>query len=1657
MPFNPKVSGMGGDRLLRRSLLVWSFGCLLLVGGLTYLVFPQSPEGVSCEAPSPSYTKSKDTFYKIPTCSILENKGQENSDALYILKTPTLNVEFMESQIAYRVFGSNISYAEIQIKFIGSNKVMPRGIGASSGTYNFLITNNSEYWITNVKSFSAIIYEEIYPNIDLIYYLNNSQVKYDFVIHPGGEPRKIKIEYKGVIPIIIQNKLYFYTKCYVMYENKPYAFLKDTGRPVDVSWKKVDPHIITFEIGEYDPNKELIIDPLIYSTYVGGISDDRINHAFLKNDVLYVTGFAKSYDFPTTNGSYSRSNNGGFDVFVMAMNITTMQMIYCTYIGGYWDDYGIALTVDESYNAYVTGYTYSSNFPTTTNAYDRTFNGGSGYLDAFVLKLNKTGSNLILSTYLGGSNHDYGTEVKINNTGYIFVSGYTFSTDFPTTTGAFSSSLSGSSDGYITIFNPSGSQLMASTFFGGSMAEITYGLVLDENNETVYVGGVTASSNFPLIRGYDSTYNGGSFDVFIAILPYNLSRIDASTLFGGNGLDSCVDLLFDSKGRLYSIGSTTSTNIPTTAKSYDTTYNGNKDALIIIFNHNLSSLRYSTYIGGSGEESGERIYIDEQGILYVAGKTGSWNFPVVPGSYSTTLNASTDGYLIRLDINTSKILYGTYLGGSGEDYCMGLGVDIQGYAYLGGPTASSSFPTTSNALSTRYGGGLYDGFLTKLYPHLPGPVENLTCENQNYSVRLRWTPPRDTGGVPIDGYIIYRGASPGALTEFRRVGNVTEFVDGYYDMRRTYYYRVRAYTIGGMGGLSPVANGTPYTPPREPQGLTGDVNGANVTLTWQEPLDDGGWPVTHYRIYRSSDNVYFTYVGSTRGTNFTETGLPPGRSYYYYVTAVNYVGEGRKSNILAIYLYTYPSEPVDLKVVPLEGKIMISWLPPHFDGGTPVMSYRVYRSAGTSPFELYEEVPVGTRILYDRNVSYGVRYFYYVTAVNAYGEGGRSDIGSAIPGKIPSPVTDLRAVPERDRVTLLWSEPVDISGYEILDYYLYRSVNGGGMELVAVVQGTVWVDVDVRLGYTYRYGIEARNIWGLSERSLSGEIVIGEAPGEVSYFSIAGGKKAVYLSWDEPENTGGVPVKGYIIYKGVLGGELELYLTLPPDETGYTDSDVIPGVRYVYAVCAYNEFGEGRRVYGEAIPYTFPDPPRDFRGEAGDGWVELSWEEPLFDGGRPIEGYMIYWQASGELEWRIEIVGPEVRAYHIGGLTNGLVYRFSIRSFTSVAESELTEIIELKPSSVPQAPGSISATYEVGGVLIVWSQPGDTGGSEIKGYRIYRSVGGGELELLVELGPTAFRYRDDKVLKGEVYAYAVAAFSDVGEGRRSRVVSVFPATPPGVVKGFTAIGMGMDHVDLFWEGVDDSGGYPLTGYVIYRGLSPANMVKLIELPAGSRSFSDTTVEAGKEYYYIIRAENALGEGEQSDYLSVEVKGVPGDVKDFSVKYSKKDKAVLLTWSGVENDGGSEVTGYIIYRGEEGGAVREYAMVDGDARMYVDRDVKDGVRYTYRIRAVNAEGVGSAVERSVYVPSKLWQFFVMGLLGLIPILGLYLFDYIKKRGRGKKAAEEPTAKGPEGLTPPWSPPAAVVRKPPLPPPQHSPPSEGGKEETEVKYIPPQEGG
>ena len=1593
---------------------------------------------------------------------IIENKGQKDPNILYYLNMPNFSIFFLKGGIVYNVHDEKNNELSYKVYFVNSKDILPVGTDRKPGRFNFFLTSDKNRWVTNARCYSSLTYYNIYENIDLKYYISNSGIKYDFIIHPGGSPEDIRLRYVGVRPIITKEGLLYLSSRYGVYEAKPFAYQPGRPETVKASWKLLSEGVVGFEVGNYDENRDLVIDPLIYSTFLGGISDDRIQKIALMEDRLYVGGFTKSYNFPTTNESYSRTNSGGFDVFVMAFNRTTMQLIYSTYIGGTLDDYARYIAVDSSHNVYVTGWTYSSNFPTTSNAYDRTFNGRLGYLDAFVLKLNHNGSALMFSTYLGGSNHDYGEVLSVNETGYVFVGGETYSSNFPTTAGAYSTTRSGGKDAYIAIFNQTGSRLVSCTYLGGTNDDVIYCIALDEKNKTVLVGGPTSSSNFPIVGGYDTTYNGGTYDTFLAAVPYNLSIIESSTFFGGSSTDSFIDMKLDKTSKLYIIGRASSNNIPVTTNAFDRTANGNSDIIVVIFNRNLTKIEYSTYIGGSADDFGASIILGENNTIYIGGRTRSWDLPVVLGSYSVNYNGSWDDFLLVLKINSTqtRLLYGTFLGGPADDFGMtnlGFAVDDRKFAYIAGTTASSSFPTTSNALSTRYGGGLYDGFLTKLYPHLPGPVENLTCENQNYSVRLRWTPPRDTGGVPIDGYIIYRGTSPGALIEFRRVGNVTEFVDGYYDMRRTYYYRVRAYTIGGMGGLSPVANGTPYTPPREPQGLIGDVNGTNVTLTWQEPLDDGGWPVTHYRIYRSSDNVYFTYVGSTRGTNFTETGLPPGRSYYYYVTAVNYVGEGRKSNILAIYLYTYPSEPVDLKVVPLEGKIMISWLPPHFDGGTPVMSYRVYRSAGTSPFELYEEVPVGTRILYDRNVSYGVRYFYYVTAVNAYGEGGRSDIGSAIPGKIPSPVTDLRAVPERDRVTLLWSEPVDISGYEILDYYLYRSVNGGGMELVAVVQGTVWVDVDVRLGYTYRYGIEARNIWGLSERSLSGEIVIGEAPGEVSYFSIAGGKKAVYLSWDEPENTGGVPVKGYIIYKGVLGGELELYLTLPPDETGYTDSDVIPGVRYVYAVCAYNEFGEGRRVYGEAIPYTFPDPPRDFRGEAGDGWVELSWEEPLFDGGRPIEGYMIYWQASGELEWRIEIVGPEVRAYHIGGLTNGLVYRFSIRSFTSVAESELTEIIELKPSSVPQAPGSISATYEVGGVLIVWSQPGDTGGSEIKGYRIYRSVGGGELELLVELGPTAFRYRDDKVLKGEVYAYAVAAFSDVGEGRRSRVVSVFPATPPGVVKGFTAIGMGMDHVDLFWEGVDDSGGYPLTGYVIYRGLSPANMVKLIELPAGSRSFSDTTVEAGKEYYYIIRAENALGEGEQSDYLSVEVKGVPGDVKDFSVKYSKKDKAVLLTWSGVENDGGSEVTGYIIYRGEEGGAVREYAMVDGDARMYVDRDVKDGVRYTYRIRAVNAEGVGSAVERSVYVPSKLWQFFVMGLLGLIPILGLYLFDYIKKRGRGKKAAEEPTAKGPEGLTPPWSPPAAVVRKPPLPPPQHSPPSEGGKEETEVKYIPPQEGG
>ena len=329
---------------------------------------------------------------------------------------------------------------------------------------------------------------------------------------------------------------------------------------------------------------------LVYSTYLGGNDLDQANSiAVDASGNAYVTGNTNSSNFPTTAGAYQSVYNGGFtDAFVSKLNATGTALVYSTYLGGDTLDEGRGIAVDASGNAYVTGSTEfimgapsSGNFPTTAGAY-QTVRGGS--FDAFVTKLNATGKALVYSTYLGGNAHDYAMGIAVDGGGNAYVTGYTFSSNFPTTAGAYQSVYNGGfTDAFVTRLDATGSALVYSTYLGGNDFDQANSIAVDASGNA-YVTGFTYSSNFSTTAGaYQSVYNGGFTDAFLAKLNATGGALVYSTFLGGSDVDIGNGIALDNSGNAYVTGATGSSDFPTTAGAYQRVYGGFGDVLVARF------------------------------------------------------------------------------------------------------------------------------------------------------------------------------------------------------------------------------------------------------------------------------------------------------------------------------------------------------------------------------------------------------------------------------------------------------------------------------------------------------------------------------------------------------------------------------------------------------------------------------------------------------------------------------------------------------------------------------------------------------------------------------------------------------------------------------------------------------------------------------------------------------------------------------------------------------------------------------------------------------------------------------------------------------------------------------------------------------------------
>ncbi|UCH89635.1 MAG: SBBP repeat-containing protein [Thermoplasmata archaeon] len=616
---------------------------------------------------------------------------------------------------------SHAEKATLKLNFEDANIASPEGSLLLPHKSNYFYGNDPSKWCTDVSNYAEIIYRNIYNNIDLKYYSTPSGLKYDFIVHPEGIPTDIKLRYDGAQDLNVESSCDIRVQTHlgeVMDSNLfIYQESGESKTPLIGKFIITAPMTYGFEIGEgYDREKDLIIDPLVYSTFVGGSSYDKSNDIKIDSSGnVYVTGIAASNDFPTTANANDTTYNKGNDAFVLKLNPSGTSIIYSTYIGGSGEEECYGLDIYDNGDAYIVGYTSSIDFPTTSNANDTTFNGEQ---DIFVLKLGSSGSSLMYSTYIGGNRYDHGLAIQIDYSGNAYIAGTTRSDDFPTSANAIDTIHNGYGDGYLLKLDPTGSKIIYSTFIGGVNSDRIECLEIDKSG-CVYFAGVTGSPNLPTTaKAYDSSHNG-RYDGFAGKLDSSGSSLKYMTYIGGVENDLCHDVTVDKDGNAYLTGLTESFDLETTKDAFKKYIYGSSDVFIIKLSPDGSKFLYSTFIGGirlgsSYDEGANGIELDSDGNIYVSGWTFCEDFPTTPGAYDTDHNGLKDVFFLKMDPTGSYLKYSTFIGGAIDDKSSAMVLDSERNPYITGFTHSKDFPYTNGSNDTSMGGNC-DGFILKFY------------------------------------------------------------------------------------------------------------------------------------------------------------------------------------------------------------------------------------------------------------------------------------------------------------------------------------------------------------------------------------------------------------------------------------------------------------------------------------------------------------------------------------------------------------------------------------------------------------------------------------------------------------------------------------------------------------------------------------------------------------------------------------------------------------------------------------------------------------------------------------------------------------------------------------------------------------------------------
>ena len=656
------------------------------------------------------------------------NEGQLPANASFVARGPGYRLVLSADRMSLSLrSGQGEQQGVISIGFDGGGPdCQIEGADELPGKANYFIGSDPSTWRSGVRTFGRVAYKGVYPGIDLIFYGNGQDLEYDLVVQPGADPRQIRFSINGETRTQLEESgaLRLSTSIGDIRFQPPQIYQEVEGRRQKISGRfrlrngQNGRKELTFGVARYDRSRTLVIDPVLdYSTYLGGSGGDWAGAVAVDNaGNAYITGVTASLDFPVTPNAvfpvHGSCTGSCYDAFVAKINTTGKGLEYATYLGGSGDDFGTAIAVDASGNAYVTGATNSTDFPTTGNALQRSYGGSNFDHDAFVTKLDPTGSALAYSTYLGGSGEDWGSGISVlNNNAYV--GGFSGSSNFPVTAGAFQTTMQGQGSSFVVQLNADASAENFGTFLGEVDLFDAGGAISVDASGNSYVAGTTLSSNFPQTAGaFQTPFQPGlASNLYVLKLNASGTALGYSALIGGAGASN---IAVDSVGHAY-VSATAGTFFPVTPGAIDQPC----DAGVLILKLNATGNLLTAAHLCPDRFWPVGVTVDGAQNITFGGYSDTTGLSTTVGSFSPSKTSGccfSDIVLGKLTADGSALSYLTYFGGNSGDSPNGLAQDSSGNVFLAGYATSTNFPLRRAIQTKNAGSG--DAFLSEFT--LPG-------------------------------------------------------------------------------------------------------------------------------------------------------------------------------------------------------------------------------------------------------------------------------------------------------------------------------------------------------------------------------------------------------------------------------------------------------------------------------------------------------------------------------------------------------------------------------------------------------------------------------------------------------------------------------------------------------------------------------------------------------------------------------------------------------------------------------------------------------------------------------------------------------------------------------------------------------------------------